>query len=71
LIAVALHRIYNIVYRTINEVMAQDEIEREVSTPPVTPEEIVEAPVESSSINKIEKMSETLWRAFENRFKLK
>jgi len=62
LIAVRLNNIFNIIQHDISE----------VKVPEAAPETVPTAaiPTEAKSKNKIEKMSERLWSAFENRMKI-
>lgn len=66
LIAVALHRIYNIVQKTLGDILAggteaeKEPVEQQTPLEPVT-----------KSLNKIQKMSETLWQAFVKRMRLR
>lgn len=73
LIAVALNRIYNIISRTIEEALEEEEVERvreEVEEAPVP--ELTEPTEPVASVNdKINKLSQVLWKAFENRMRLK
>jgi hypothetical protein len=55
LLAVSLNRIYSIIKRTMDDIMAPVE----------------EEPVEATEKTKIEKMSELLWKPFEDRMRLK
>jgi len=71
LIAVSLTRIYNVIKKTI------DDLEKEISPlaviePAKIPiEQPSEVPVLSESEKRIKRMSELLWVAFENRFRLR
>ena len=56
LVAVALNRIYSVIKRTFQDVMA---------------EPVEEVPVEGSKQTKLEKMSELLWKSFEDTMRLK
>lgn len=71
LIAVSLTRIYNVIKKTV------DDLEKEISPlvivePAKTPvEQPSEVPVLSESEKRIKRMSELLWKAFENKFRLR
>lgn len=68
LIAVRLINIYNVIRRAIDQIESQ-EITPPEKTKPIP--EVAPIPVEASYKNKIKRMSELLWMAFENRGKIR
>lgn len=68
LVAVALTRMYNIVQETIKMYTGGEEVQTQVKdVPETTPERV---PIANSQ-DKIKKMSELLWKPFEDRMRLK